>query len=528
MEKIYKANTLSAYNDSCPFYDKAKSLLEQGSYNATTVLDSGSLGSANLGVFVDSVDDANLIGVVAINKISLDGTPLSKTPEEKQAIKDAVKNKQLTCKIDGINTDGSLALTIVRQLAAAKVGATVEKATVSPAVAKAMAEAEAKGFAKDEVEQRIQYMLDNRFPESTMLHVISYWRSGYSESRPTDYIDPALAKHAQNGRNGVVARIVHKAMLGYMCLLRGPKSTGKDTCVNSIAWLLMLPKAETVITRQTDMMDIFGTQKTDNSASDALSKMDETVLAKANAVLASHKAPEDLTAAERGALITYAMFEKLSAQAASVHIIHEVKAIVECLTHGGIFLIDEFNMGDSNLYSGFINPLGDGSTRTFDVPGYGPVPINDHFVLMATQNDGYAGCEDQNEATMSRFKAFVLAQPESIDGILHAAVKGELKKKHLTCAEPAAKYFKAAVKFYDLCKHQVLGEGSSSFGGNSGVGISTDQCLNIRGIVSALTCVAEYGDATSLSEELEDCVINVCPQDERAPLMAALNNTVNC
>lgn len=525
MEKVYKAHTEAIMNDSCPFYEKAKALIEQGAYKARTV---AALQGAMVGLYVDSPDQENLIGVVGLNKIQLDGKDLTGLADEKKAVREAAKNKQLVIDIDGINTDGSLQVTIHRQLAEAKVTVAAEATTISTAVQQAMDEAVKKGFAKEEVEQRVKYMLANCFPEATILHVIDYWRPGYCEPRPTDYIDPALATSTKGGRNGVVARICHKAMLGYMCLLRGPKSTGKDTCVNSIAWLLMLPKAETVITRQTDIMDIFGTQKTDNSASDALSKMDENVLAKANAVLASHKAPEELTAEERGSLITYALFEKLSAQAASVHIIHEVKAIVECLTKGGIFLVDEFNMGDSNLYSGFINPLGDGSTRTFDVPGYGPVPIDKHFVLMATQNDGYAGCEDQNEATLSRFKAFVLAQPESIEGILHAAVRGELKKKGLTCADPHDKYFKCAVKFYDVCKRQVLGEGSSNFGSNNGVGISTDQCLNIRGIVSALTCVAEYGDATSLSEELEDCVINVCPLDERSALMTALNKTVNC
>ena len=185
-------------------------------------------------------------------------------------------------------------------------------------------------------------------------------------------------------------------------------------------------------------------------------------------------------------------------------------------------------MGDSNLYSGFINPLGDGSTHEFEVPGYGPVPISDHFILMATQNDGYAGAEDQNEATMSRFRCFVMAQPESVSDILHSAVKGEIKKKNLTCALPDEKCFKAASRFYDACKSMVLGQGSSSFGDAGGVGVTTDQCLNIRGIVSALTCVAQYGADTSLAEELEDAVVNVCSSDERPTIMQALISIVDC
>ena len=203
--------------------------------------------------------------------------------------------------------------------------------------------------------------------------------------------------------------------------------------------------------------------------------------------------------------------------------------------HGGIYKIDEFNLADANLVGGFINPLGDGSTRTFEVPGLGSVPINPRFVICATQNDGYAGTEEQNEATMSRFKAFVLAQPESIADLLHAAVAGELaKKKRLglmneSVAMPDEKYFKAAVAFYDACKYMVLGEGNNKFANNNGgIGVTTDTCLNIRGIVSAIAILANCKGCTTLSEELEDSVINICPEEERAVLLNMLNRAVTC
>lgn len=530
----YYASSEPSYNDGCGAFATGKQLFEAGTLQARLVLsDEKLLGSNFLAVCIDDPTVENAICAIAINKIKTeDGATLSADKMQKVEFKKLAKAKRLTVELTALKDD-------VYDVVLSAEDSTAKKAPVSDGastevpkpVEDAAKEAVSAGITTDaEAKARIDYMMQNRFNEGTMVKVIKYWRPGYTGERPTDYIDPALSKASDAGRNGVVARIVHKAMLGYMCLLRGPKATGKDTCINSIAWLLMLPKAEVVITRQTDAMDIFGSQVTDNSASDALSKIDERQLANADVVLAKHAngAGGPLCAAEKEALLTKALFDKLAAQAASVHIVHEVKAIVNCMVHGGIYLIDEFNMGDSNLYSGFINPLGDGSSRTFEVPGYGPVPISDHFILMATQNDGYAGAEDQNEATMSRFRCFVMAQPESVTGILHSAVKGEIKKKRLTCAEPVEKYYKAASKFYEACKSMVLGQGSSSFGDNAGVGVTTDQCLNIRGIVSALTCVAEYGSDTSLAEELEDAVVNVCTSDERPMIMQALISIVDC
>ena len=529
----YLVSSVTDYNDGCGAFATGKSLFEAGTLQARLVLsDEKLLGTGFLAVCIDDPKLENAICAFPIGKVKTDaGKTLASDKEAKDAFRKAVKAKRLSVEITALNDD-VYDIVLSAEDAVAKKPVADAGAEVPKPVEDAAAEAVASGITTaEEAKARIEYMMANRFNTGTMVKVIKYWRTGYKGERPTDYIDPALDKAADAGRNGVVARIVHKAMLGYMCLLRGPKATGKDTAINSIAWLLMLPKAEVVITRQTDAMDIFGSQVTDNSASDALEKIDTRMLANAEVILAKRKmdsASAPLSEAEKEALLTKALFEKLSAQAASVHIVHEVKAIVNCMVHGGIYLIDEFNMGDSNLYSGFINPLGDGSTHEFEVPGYGPVPISDHFILMATQNDGYAGAEDQNEATMSRFRCFVMAQPESVSDILHSAVKGEIKKKNLTCALPDEKCFKAASRFYDACKSMVLGQGSSSFGDAGGVGVTTDQCLNIRGIVSALTCVAQYGADTSLAEELEDAVVNVCSSDERPTIMQALISIVDC
>lgn len=529
--KFY-ASSEASYNDALSAFDTGKKLFEDGTLKARLVLsDEKLIGAGLLGLCIDDAKMEDVICVLPIGKIKTeDGKRLSSDKAKKDEFRKLVKAKRLTAEITALNS-GVYDVTLSAEDDTSKKAVVDGDMTVPKTVEDAAAEAVAAGIvSEDGAKERIDYMMQNRFNEGTMIKVIKYWRPGYTGERPTDYIDPSLTKAADAGRNGVVARIVHKAMLGYMCLLRGPKATGKDTCINSIAWLLMLPKAEVVITRQTDAMDIFGSQVTDNSASDALAKINDEDLANAEVVLARQSAGNrtTLTDKEKEALLTKALFDKLSAQAASVHIVHEVKAIVNCMVNGGIYLIDEFNMGDSNLYSGFINPLGDGSSHTFEVPGYGPVPISDHFILMATQNDGYAGAEDQNEATMSRFRCFVMAQPESVSGILHSAVKGEIKKKGLICTMPSEKCFRAATKFYDACKAMVLGQGSASFGDNGGVGVTTDQCLNIRGIVSALTCVAEYGSDTSLAEELEDAVVNVCSSDERSMIMQALISIVDC
>ena len=138
--------------------------------------------------------------------------------------------------------------------------------------------------------------------------------------------------------------------------------------------------------------------------------------------------------------------------------------------------------------------------------------------MFGAMNPGYQGTNDLNEATKSRFASLELDQPKSIKPLLKSAVSYELSLKGRKDLDDV--YYTQASKFYDACQAAVTG--------SAGRMTISDDCLNVRGLVRALTNMGIYGDKrTTLRQEITDHVITPCDNEERMSLNETLRKYVS-
>lgn len=382
---------------------------------------------------------------------------------------------------------------------------------------------------KETCEERIKYMLTNKVNLLDIMDVINYWDvdciNKLGSRIPTRYVDPNLDNATKQGKSGVISRAIQTYLVGNPKILKGPKSTGKNTMINSVVWLFGDTIEEHTFTMQDSRADVISSEGTDNSAMERLQTISTKLLADAEKVKLAHSNNNlPYTKSEEETLLAEALFKQLSAEAGAVHIIHEYRGFARWLlddTGHKCYVADEMNMADANLLVGLLHPILDGSITEFDLPGRGPVKLAKHLMMFATMNVGYAGEQEGNPATLSRFGAFELGQPASISGILHSAVQSELSKRNIQ-GDLDEKYYEQAENFYNACKSAAQGTSSYSSGELS------DQCLNIRGIVRAMVETKRFEGRTTLNQKLEDEVVTACDDTERPMLQTLLNKTVAC
>lgn len=382
------------------------------------------------------------------------------------------------------------------------------------------------------MEARVSYMLKNHVHELDIMDVIHYWSpeciNNWSTRIPTYYVDPTLETAVNQGKTGIISRAIQAYLVGSPKILKGPKSTGKNTMINSVIWLFGDTMEEHTFSVQDSISDVISSEGTDNSALERMKTISTSLLADAEKIRLKHASVPTLpyTDEEDQVLLAEALFKQLSAEAGSVHIIHEYRGFARWLldpTGHTCYVADEINMADANLLVSLLHPILDGSITEYDIPGRGKVPLAKHLMMFGTENCGYSGEQESNSATRSRFGAFELGQPASIKDILHSAVTSGLKKIGIT-TDLDEKYYKQAESFYFACKKAT--ENGVSNGYSSGE--ISDQCLNIRGIVRAMVQTKRFEGRTTLNQKLEDEVVTPCDDSERIMLSAILNKTVTC
>lgn len=471
-------------------------------------------------VYLEDIDENNDIGRI----LEISNTNTS----EWEKILNSVKSIKLT------DWDENDEFFIADMLIEFDENAVVKKASDIPSkVQKALDKKLSQGILpelKAVCEERVKYMLANMVNLLDIIDVINYWDvdciNNLGSRIPTRYVDPNLDNAVKQGKSGVISRAIQTYLVGNPKILKGPKSTGKNTMINSVVWLFGDTIEEHTFTMQDSRADVISSEGTDNSAMERLQTISTKLLADAEKVKLAHSVNTDLpyTKSDEETLLAEALFKQLSAEAGAVHIVHEYRGFARWLlddTGHKCYVADEMNMADANLLVGLLHPILDGSITEFDLPGRGPVKLAKHLMMFATMNVGYAGEQEGNPATLSRFGAFELGQPASISGILHSAVQSELIKKNID-GDLAKKYYEQAESFYNACKSAAQGTSSYSSGELS------DQCLNIRGIVRAMVETKRFEGRTTLNQKLEDEVVTACDDAERPMLQTLLNKTVVC
>ncbi len=495
-----------------PAADKAKALIaENGGKFKTIVTSTGT----SLGFFIDEAIPANQYG-----------TQFRCTDESgndarhDEALHAAVKKGEATVLLEGLDESGKIIGTITIP-AEEKITDAVSSA-ISEAVQTAINTKVAEGaVTEDCARERVEYMIRNYFFEEDILDVIDHWRNVEGACRHKAlYVDPSLEENHKAGLNGTVLRGVRNVLCGNPVLLKGPKATGKNTFVTTIAWLLGEPLRYHTAGLGETKDDYVSTQVTDNSAADKVANMSAEDIANCEIIRARHAADPaaPYTTKEKEVLLSEAVFKKLQAQCASVRIIHEYKSYARWILDGGIFFLDELNFADPNLIGELFHGILDHSVSSWEVPGMGDVPLSRNTMMFAAMNPGYQGTNDLNEATKSRFASLELDQPKSIKPLLKSAVSYELSLKGRKDLDDV--YYSQASKFYDACQAAVTG--------SAGRMTISDDCLNVRGLVRALTNMGIYGDRrTTLRQEITDHVITPCDNEERMSLNEMLRKYVS-
>lgn len=386
---------------------------------------------------------------------------------------------------------------------------------------------------REEANDRLRCMKENLFDNDLITKIFSSYRK-YSIKQPqrpsTEYKDPWIDLWKAKRKNTYLARACRNAAARNAMILEGPKSVGKNVFTETVAWLMGMPLFLITFAPNMSPSAIYGEKSTDNSAAARLRSFDMNKVNQGKILLniktrmmmnrfvnrLDEAAAMSVFSDEDKKLMQMAGdYDRATHEAASVNIIIDHSELYDWLVDGGLMCFNEMNLAEPAFFASFTNQLTDG-TGFIAIPGRGEVSINKDCVLFGTQNADYAGCQQQNEATVSRFGCIRFKQPDNVKALLKAATQSKIRKDGYGNLKLDEQYYDQATKFY-----------KSVFGAaTKGDAEITDSCLNIRGFVRALSVVAEAGGYDSLADELETQVINTCEIDEASALSQILRQCV--
>ena len=498
-------NVVIKTNSTCPQKANVLALLDNETASFKTIV-AEELMRGFYPVYVDKEEKTALYGFIQ-KVIEHDDT---KKPEDADTELDIDQIKELIVNGGNIVLESYSGMLIKAKFVLDEVKkANVDTTSISPKLQAIIDEKIAAGIvSKEEMDERLKVMQENRVDEALKIRVVKGYRK-YNKAAHKPrciYVDPYISQ-VKNGKEGIIAEGLRNAVSRMASICEGEKSVGKNVYMETIAWLLGMPLYMITFSRNMSPSSIYGEKSTDNSASEKLKDMHDEAIAK---VMLETRAAEIKNV--NGAIKAAADFEIQKARAASVSIIIDASELYDWLIDGGTMVLNEMNMGESNFLSSFLNPLTDGTGFLF-IPGRGEVQMHEDCVLFGTQNADYEGTQQQNEATMSRFNTLYFKQPESVIGQFKAATAAALNKSGCDY-KLKEDYFKQAQKFYSQCMKAVRD------------GAVSNAVLNIRGFVRALTTVAESEGFVSLKRWLQICVVYTCPTDEREALNAVLDSIV--
>lgn len=334
---------------------------------------------------------------------------------------------------------------------------------------------------RKEVRARVEYMLSQNIAEKVIMNILKTYQKRDHRHTP---------KVLYQDTNGELQLALINSAIGRATMLKGPKSTGKNVLIESVAYCFATDYYRKSMDTRSIAEDLFGSKSTDNSAAEELKAHPEL----AEAYLQYSQGREDL-------LEDAAKYVSLKAQAACIRLVFEPSDFVKWAVHGGVLNADELNFWPTDLVQEALNGAADGEGVITNA-NTGTMHLNSGCILMAGLNPGYAGTLEINEATESRFSVLLLDYPKSIKKQLAANFAGK---------DVPEAYFDQAEAFYASMIKAVK------------EGTITDKALNIRGIVGAIKMAAEYEGIVSFQEALQICVINAADADERMLLTALAN-----
>lgn len=212
---------------------------------------------------------------------------------------------------------------------------------------------------------------------------------------------PAIVKHRITPEPEILYQdvdnlfgfVVDGILVNDSILLKGPKSTGKNTIIETASWLCYKPYAEIILSKTTTEEKIFG----------------QTAL----------------VVDEDGHQITQ----------------YKPTEVTLVLENGGFVVFDELNAGISTALTS-INSLADGRQRV-DIPNFRMVTRHENSRIFGTMNPGYIGVAPVNQAVADRFNTTLYVENGLNLLKLYKTIYGEdlLEDKAIALSEIYSKFF---------------------------------------------------------------------------------------
>jgi len=198
-----------------------------------------------------------------------------------------------------------------------------------------------------------------------------------------------------------------------MTILEGEKSVGKNVCWESVGWLLNRPIEQNTYSARTTAGETLGRPMTKPTGDEKLSPE------YAEKFLATLRGELEWTpdAAVFLSELSHNMAPSVELKQGAL-----ARALLTAEAKGTIYIADEMNLSDANMFSSLFNTLTDGHSHYYDIPGLGKITLSRNLIIGGTRNPlGFVGTSVQNAATMSRFKVVRIKSPDSIKELLRGA-----------------------------------------------------------------------------------------------------------
>jgi MoxR-like ATPase len=233
---------------------------------------------------------------------------------------------------------------------------------------KAIADAIARGvLTQEEIDERIAYLKKVGCTERQIAGVLNGIQTVHSELSAL-YTKPKTM-YADESQS-VVRKAVAAINVGRNLMMSADRGVGKNTLVNTLAWVYKRPQFKMSLNSNADTMSLTGGKTIRNN--------------------------ED----------------------GKQEIVFETEPLIKAMELGAIAVLDEFNMGVPSVMS-LINSIFD-DNRELNVPGYRHIQATEGFFGIATMNKDYQGTFATNEASSDRFFPIKFPKLKSIEGVLKA------------------------------------------------------------------------------------------------------------
>lgn len=277
------------------------------------------------------------------------------------------------------------------------------------------------GYEEELLTDIENYLLGNGFEAKDISDIFATYKPYSDEAK---HLIPKKPSKLFNDTNKVLLYDAYSAIAENLHVIcSGEKGTGKNVFVETWAWVLQRPLYSIAINRETDKMDLLGSQVI------VPERVDETD--------------------ENSEYYSKVVFKK--------------EVLLEAMENGGIINIDEINFADPGV-TGLLHSVGDDRRELF-VPNYGLVKADSNFLMIATMNVGYQGTNELNEALSDRFVDIRFENNDSIKSVLE-----------LNCPFAAKTQINQADTLYKQIV-QTVRDGDSSLDEN---------CVTVRGFIQAL------------------------------------------